>query len=323
MLNRFKIRKVTENDTDAVINLINKVFNLHRDREWFYYVHYKNPGGKSILWIAENEDGEIVSFRSIIMWPLLLKDGVILKCGQLADAATDKRYRGKGLYSEVHKKAESQFWKEEGRILFSFPSPKNQEILTKRFGYKELSNIIPRGYVHLIPKNMITRRTKIGDKKILINEKDAEKILDKLNIKLEDPSSIDIEYKRSSGFIFNQDILQWRLKLPGRKYKIFKMDKENYLITGDLTRRGLRLCTMIDYHYSNHKNILTLIKALNLYAKRAGFDAVYTWKINNCPFMLSLGFLPRYKKTPLVVKTRNVISYDLIDEVRLIYTDAY
>jgi predicted N-acetyltransferase YhbS len=298
------IRRATRNDLAAIVNLIDEVFGLDRDLDWFAHFHHNNPSGESILWLAQDDKGDVVSCRSIVRFRAHYLDQTI-EAGQLADACTRVDYRGKGIYSKVHAKTMEDFFGSGGDMIYSLPVPSNYRILTSRFGFHHVADIRP-GYCPLS-----AYRTSSVLKAVA---KQAHRLVFRRRNRL-DPDIIVVPASEGlASIVFpddnggrlaidrSEEFLEWRTSVPGRRYWIAVMDECNYAILGEAVVRGLRTCTVLDIRGTNQSAKSRLLNGIRNWADSRDYEGVYSWLSRNCFTYVGAGFVPVHNQVPLVVQ---------------------
>lgn len=325
------VRRATHNDVGAIVNLVNEVFGLNRDLEWFTHFHLKNPNGKSILWVAQDDNGDIVSYRSIVRFKAYYLDHMI-QGGQLADACTRPDCRGRGIYSRVNAEALKDFFTSGGEMAYSFPSPSNYRILVGRFGFQSvadfrqgfcpLSSYPASGIFQKLAKQahraVFLKRMQVDPGVTMVS---AAEVMDGLAFSTGEGSRLTFDRSR--------DFLRWRTSIPGRRYWIALIDGQNYAIVGEAYRRGLRVCTIADIRCTNRYAKNTLLKGIQTWGDAKNYDGVYAWLSRDWFVHVSAGFVPAPGQTNLVVRfndefpLRQKLGRPEVWNVRLLDTDAY
>ncbi len=325
------VRRATPDDFGSIVALINRVFGLDRDLQWFLHFHLDNPRGQSVLWVAENDCGDIVSYRSIVRF---LGDyrGQAIECGQLADACTDPALQGKGVYSRVNAAAQDDFFSSGGDLIVAFPSARNHSILTSKFGYREVASI-RQGLCPLDAyprKNMLTKVCNQGHRLVFrcgtLADRDTLIIPATDGLSLIRTASTDCQGLR---FDRSTEYLRWRTSIPGRTYWIAVSDVHNHAIVGTARRSGLHVCTVADLVCDSHSARLRLLKRIRNWANENGYQGVYAWLDKDWVSHSLAGFLPTGRRTHLLVRFRD--GFPLCDQLsseeqwnlRLLDTDAY
>jgi hypothetical protein len=325
------VRRANTGDIKKIVGLVNAVFGTDRGCEWFHHVHSHNPTGPSFLYVAEDDNGVIVSYRSVISYTAY-HEGSIISCGQLADACTHPDYRGRGIYGRVNEAAMSDFFSEGGDLVYSFPSRSNYEILVRRFRFSRVASVrhlvfplrsdrwcksalsflvgahsvafplhAPGDHgAHVCPASEATYTSTVAD------------------------TSDAVKFDRSEAF------MRWRLSIPGRQYWTAQLGPHAKAVLGRANRHGLRLCTLLSMEADSLYDQRAALRFICSWASRHDFDAVFAWA--TCPSwagLISAGFIPAPSSTNLVVRFNDCSRYvHLLRRrkrwhIELLDTDAY
>lgn len=325
------VRRATQNDLAAIVNLINGVFGVDRDLEWFTHFHHNNPSGESVLWLAQNDEGEAVSYRSIVRFRAYYMDHMI-EGGQFADACTRSDYRGRGIYSKVNTRAMEDFFGSGGDMIYAFPGPHNYRILTDKFSFQSIADF-RQGFCPLdaypavsVPANLAKRTHEIMFRKSPgadpgVTVVPAHEGLAALVFPRSDGGKLSIDR--------SQEFLKWRTSVPGRRYWIAAMDQHNYAILGEAVRHGLRVCTVTDMRYANRFAKSRLLSGIRTWADARDYEGVYSWLSRDWLTYVRAGFVPVANQTHLLVRfseefpLRHRLSRGEEWDLRLLDTDAY
>lgn len=146
------IREYSEKDIEQIVDLNQRVFSqqehfdIKRDEKWFRWKNIESPFGKSIVIVAENEDGKIVGSRVFWPWKFRIRTSEVLAY-QPIDAVVDPRYQGRGLFYTMTVEALKIALNNEATFIFNF-SNKNSLPRNLSFGWSFVSKLI--WYVKII-----------------------------------------------------------------------------------------------------------------------------------------------------------------------------
>ena len=121
------IREYSERDIEQIVTLNQRVFSeqehfdITRDGKWFRWKNIDNPFGKSIVIVAENENGEIIGSRIFWPWKFKIRMSEFIAY-QPADTVVDPEYQGRNLFYDMTKKAIDITLENNGAFLFNFPN---------------------------------------------------------------------------------------------------------------------------------------------------------------------------------------------------------
>ena len=140
------IREYSERDIEQIVALNQRVFSeqehfdITRDEKWFRWKNIDNPFGKSIVIVAENENGEIIGSRIFWPWKFKIRMSEFIAY-QPIDAVVDPKYQGKGLFYTMTVEALKIALNNEAAFIFNF-SNKNSLPRNLSFGWSFVSKLI-------------------------------------------------------------------------------------------------------------------------------------------------------------------------------------
>lgn len=111
-------------DSEAVVTLLQKTFGEVFTPELFNWKHVENPAGQSYGLVAENEQGQVIGVR-LFMWWDLQAGNERYKAIRPVDTATDRAYRGKGIFKTLTLQGLEAL---EGRYDFIFNTPNKKSL---------------------------------------------------------------------------------------------------------------------------------------------------------------------------------------------------
>lgn len=121
------IREGTSTDTKEIISILKASLGeskLPKTEEIWYFKHFNNPFGKSLILLAE-EDDKIVGVRAFMRWQWQLGDKVF-SAYRAVDTATHPKYQGRGIFKKLTLRA-LEIAKENGDH-FIFNTPNSQSL---------------------------------------------------------------------------------------------------------------------------------------------------------------------------------------------------
>jgi len=180
------IREYSEKDIEQIVDLNQRVFsqqehfNIKRDEKWFRWKNIDSPFGKSIVIVAENEDGEIAGSRVFWPWKFKIRTSEVLAY-QAIDAVVDPKYQGKGLFYTMTVETLKIALNNEATFIFNF-SNKNSLPKNLSFGWSFVSKLI--WYVKIInPLYVFNMSRKVENMHQLGDYKLAERTIDKMKFR--------------------------------------------------------------------------------------------------------------------------------------------
>ena len=95
----WKVRRYREGDESAILELMNTVYGRWHTPQYWEWKYKKNPGGSSIICLAE-DDEKVIGHYSSIPFPMKLGNSYV-KGSFNTDGATHPMYRGRGVFSAL------------------------------------------------------------------------------------------------------------------------------------------------------------------------------------------------------------------------------
>jgi GNAT superfamily N-acetyltransferase len=303
MLSKITMRQYKTSDKYQIIELLNINFknqqhlNINRDIEWWEWKYEKNIFGKPIIYVAEFNK-KIIGVRPFWPWKLKIR-GSVYNCFQPIDSVVDKEFRGKGLFTELTKKA---ILENKGRIDLIFNFPNEQSIgaylnlgwtlIGKLQWYLKVNSM-------LIVKACRLLKNYSGFKSIELERDDLityEKISD-----LKNYSNFDQKIKTTR----NKYFLSWRyLKHPKINYGSSVIEKRGkwliYIYEINENNYGRELI-IIDY-FGDLELFENMLKQLCIIGRKYNVSCTLMLKKYNTPSKILLkNFYIKKKKKYLVV----------------------
>jgi hypothetical protein len=106
-----------------ILDLFSGSLKNSNGRDWLEWKHLRNPFGKSIGYIAE-ENGEVLGVRLFMPWQFTHK-GKVLKALRPVDTVTKPEARGKGIFTSLTLKALEEC---KGKYDFIFNTPNGKSL---------------------------------------------------------------------------------------------------------------------------------------------------------------------------------------------------
>ena len=122
------VRPFDARDQPAILDLMHTALGerpgLRRSQELFAWKHFDNPFGRSLMLVAEDDEG-IVGFRAFMRWELDTPDGERLRCVRAVDTATHPRARRRGVFRTLTNEAVVAAGTEGVDLIFNTPNPRS------------------------------------------------------------------------------------------------------------------------------------------------------------------------------------------------------
>lgn len=191
-------------DINEIVNLIQQNLDCSYSRDFFIWKHLENPSGKSYGLVAKDRN-KIVGLRMFMFWDLYTPHGNI-KAIRPVDTATDKDYRGKGIFKKLTLDGLQNII-DKYDIIFNTPN-KNSLPGYLKMGWVKLENI---------------DSFKVGLVNPILKSSDFTLIsINQLNLTKEDSNT----FNRT---LLTNEFIKWRYKDP--TYKVAHFSSEgNHVI---------------------------------------------------------------------------------------------
>ena len=196
----------------------------------------KNPFGKGLQVILENNKNEIIGYNSIFSVPYVFNK-IDIKGGQNVNLLVKKDYRKKGLFIDMSKLLYKQAFQDGYKFIYGFPNQNSYKGLIKELGCS------------FRPLSYFQKKLSKNDVFSLENEYRLIKNFEKIDQK-------DLE---SEGFSFyikkNKEYLKWRYLDIGKfyRYEIFK------IINSNGTTKGIIIINIHEEEGRKYGQILDIV----------------------------------------------------------------
>lgn len=110
-----------KNFSDKCCDIYNAVFSSYLTYETFWYKHYGNPHRLSTPMLVEKVDNDIAGINGFLAVPFICKNDKLF-AAQSCDSAVLNKYKGKGIFSSIIKRAQTQLKADDVDFLFGFPN---------------------------------------------------------------------------------------------------------------------------------------------------------------------------------------------------------
>lgn len=249
----FNIIDYSDKYEEKVIRLLKSTFstisaNDYFSPAYFRWKHINNPHGRSLMYIAIDENDEVVGFRSFMCW-VFEKDNKFYKALRPVDTATAVSCRGKGLFKKLTFHTLNSSEAKTKGFVFNTPN-KNSHPVYLKYGWKD-ENPIKFNFIPLSFKNTLKK---------LVFKTQNSKVCNHLNEITTDLIQEFPYSKITNSSYVNVDYLQWRYILnPVIKYFYLKVNNDNCLILRYNERRNLNELYLVDVLSANNSSDLVEI----------------------------------------------------------------
>lgn len=107
--------------SDKCCDIFNQVFSSNLSQAAFWYKHYENPHRLSTPLLFEKVDNDIAGINGFLAAPFICENEEFY-AAQSCDSAVLNEYRGKGIFSSIIKRAQTQLKSGGVDFLFGFPN---------------------------------------------------------------------------------------------------------------------------------------------------------------------------------------------------------
>jgi GNAT superfamily N-acetyltransferase len=139
----YSIRPYEDGDQPRVLDLLQVALGetevLQRSPDLFTWKHLDNPFGRSIMLVAEDDEG-LVGFRAFMRWELVTPSGRTLRCARPVDTATHPRARRQGVFTKLTEEAVKAASADGVDLIFNTPNPQSGAGYLK-MGWTEVGTI--------------------------------------------------------------------------------------------------------------------------------------------------------------------------------------
>jgi hypothetical protein len=233
MQNNISISEYDEKYRNSCIELLEKTFPNESNERTFTWRFEKCKIGKPIIVIAKLDDS-VVSFNSWIPWKFKYANKVFTGY-QSGESATDKRFRGRGIWSAVLKYIEPIAQYRQADFLFGFPSNMSYRAFFKA------------GY-HSIITNYF--RINILDPLLIFKKQRVFKTNNVTSISIQDPDKItpvtDMNYE------------QWRYTENTKEYSVLEYCENSCLAKFIIRKRvwrGVPETILVDCNFNSFSEL--------------------------------------------------------------------
>jgi GNAT superfamily N-acetyltransferase len=123
------IRRAIAADRDEVLRLLTASLGWVPDDlfdAFFSWKHETSPAGASPAWVALDDDGAIVGFRTFLRWDLETATGVRRRAVRAVDTATHPDHQGRGIFRALTVQAVAELTEEGVDLVFNTPNDKSR-----------------------------------------------------------------------------------------------------------------------------------------------------------------------------------------------------
>ena len=217
-----EIRPYKNGDEDGILKLDTMVeehpWNRRNLANWNWKFKGKNPAGKALVWVAENNK-EILATFAIIPISVFV-EGQITKGSHSIAMIVNPKFQNKGLIKFVADKLINDAVNNQIEFIFGYPNDRAYELHKQLLGYKDISNQNFYFFNFLSKKKI---KTNISSNTVFKEIKKFDNSVDELwNL---------VKKELKTAIVRKKEFLNWRyIERPDVKYFPFGIYGKNKLL---------------------------------------------------------------------------------------------
>jgi predicted N-acetyltransferase YhbS len=118
------IRRATSSDIPAILELLEASLGWRADErhaDFFAWKHVQNPFGPSTAWVAVDDDGQHLGFRTFLRWEFM-HEAQVVRAVRAVDTATRPEVQRRGIFSRLTRTAIATLAEEQTAFVFNTPN---------------------------------------------------------------------------------------------------------------------------------------------------------------------------------------------------------
>jgi GNAT superfamily N-acetyltransferase len=323
----FKITDSTAISAFMKTHFLEDLGFIARSHEADYYAwkYGRNPAGKPIVWIAE-EDDELAGFFGVVPKRFWIHDKEVL-CGEMVDAFLSPKFQGRGVFQKLVRNVFDECHKIGIEYLLGSPNEIARPIWVKRYGFREIfdyrSMVRPFNFSSIIRKKI---KNRLLSKLLMFPISFLFRLIFQLyyrdkSIALEEitlpDKKIDGVWKACmNGYLFSlvksSDYLKWRYQDNPEFYRYYLVRKEDkpygFVIVKINTLKSYTFAHLVDilFPFEDKKFLKCMVSELILSFKENEIDFLSTWAVPGTTifrYFKRIGFFVRKKKFYMVIRS--------------------
>jgi len=230
----FLIEEYDKKDRAACIKLLETTFPGTSNEDTFRW-RFENPDRKKPILICAKDKDEVISFNSWIPWEFSYENEIFLGY-QSGESATDVRYRGKGLFSQILQSSLEIAKNQEVDFFIGFPGRMSYGSFL-RIGYYPIATF----YHRLRPLNPF----KMLRKEPIIN-------------KYKNYNQSTMVGKTMITPVVNDEYLRWRYDENPKHYDVYEFIEDNcraIFYTRKNIWKGLPIVILLDVQFTSYNDM--------------------------------------------------------------------
>ncbi|UZH55508.1 GNAT family N-acetyltransferase [Salinimicrobium tongyeongense] len=260
-----RIREATEKDIPEIVMVLKASLgekDLALSEEIWQYKHIKNPFGKSLVFIAE-EDESIVGVRAFMRWQWNFKQKKF-SCFRAVDTATLPEHQGKGIFKKLTLTALDLAKEEKASFVFNTPNEKSRPGYLK-MGWEEVGKIEVTLYPAFNSFWKLFRNEREYSVEYRASFSQIEKLCREWNKKLSEKNLHTLK---------SADYLKWRYENnPLRNYEV--LGTENFYLAGYIQfHRGVKELRIVESIFINPQGQIELRNCIKRWSFKFGAQLI-------------------------------------------------
>ena len=138
----FKIRYYQEGDEDKILKLFHHVFGPNYSLEGWRWQFKENPFSRPIIWVAENQNGELVGHYCLIPVPYY-HEGQSLKAAFSILSMIHPDFQRRGLLKQLAEACDRQLKDDRIELGLTFLNDNSLPVYTTTFGWRKVFKVLP------------------------------------------------------------------------------------------------------------------------------------------------------------------------------------
>lgn len=138
----FEIRYYREGDEEKILKLFHAVFGSDYNMEDWLWQFRENPFSRPIIWVAENQDGELVGHYCLIPVPYY-HEGQSLKAAFSILSMVHPKFQRRGLLKKLAEACDRQLQEDGITLGLTFLNDNSLPVYTTNFGWRKVFRVLP------------------------------------------------------------------------------------------------------------------------------------------------------------------------------------
>lgn len=261
----FDIRYYREGDEVRILKLFHEVFGPGYSMEGWWWQFRANPFSKPIIWVAENQDGELAGHYCLIPVPYY-HEGQHLKAAFSILSMVHPNFQRRGLLKKLAEACDRQLQEDGIALGLTFLNDNSLPVYTTHFGWRKVFGALPVHFRILDASVVLQRYTasryvqwfggKVINLAYLVGTAPFSFFPKRSPSQVAEISDFDSrfddlwgEFSRSmsSGVERNRRYLEWRFGQNPKNYRILAADENGQLRGFAVIREEVKFAVKMGY----------------------------------------------------------------------------